>query len=315
MTLPTRGIVGACAVGVCAMVASADDVESMTFGDAARWANGHAELIMGILGLISMVVLWRLRVLRVGGLDAGGRDVRPIPAIMWLFCGITTWIGILLGGSLGLELIGPIEGDGSPQDQAVLTIVAYGFASVVGLGVLWFVAKQASESGTKPGWIDLPLGVGLFVVVMPLVALAGVLANAVARGLDTVQQDPLAHNTLRLIAQNRDNPWNWALIAAIVVLVPIAEELTFRVYFQSMFLRIVRSRWVAVLATSAVFTAAHWTAIPADGKHALASIFVLSVALGAAYERSGRLGVPIVMHMCFNALNILIAFVITPIAE
>jgi hypothetical protein len=40
------------------------------------------------------------------------------------------------------------------------------------------------------------------------------------------------------------------LIAAIVLLVPIAEELIYRVFFQSMFLRIVRSRWAAVFVTS-----------------------------------------------------------------
>ncbi len=287
----------------------------MTVEDMVHWADDNTALVMGVLALISIIILWRVRVLRVGGLDAGRRDVKPIPAAMWLFCGITTWFGILLGGYLGVEILGTIEGDGTPQDQAVMTILAYGFASLVGGGILWFVHKQASESGTKPDWVDIPLGVGLFVVVIPLIALAGIVANAVARGLDTVQQDPLAHNTLRLIAQNRDNGWNWALIAAIVLLVPIAEELTFRVYFQSMFLRIVRSRWAAVFASSAVFTIAHWGAIPDDGKHALASIFVLSVAIGASYERTGRLGVPIVLHMCFNAANIIVAFVITPITE
>lgn len=287
----------------------------MTIEDMVVWADQNTPLVMGVLGLISMIILWRINALRPGGLDAGARDVKPIPAVMWVFCGLTTWLGIMLGGYLGLEILGPMEGEGSPQDQAVMTILAYGFACLLGGGILWFVNKQASASGTKPDWVDIPLGIGLFVVVIPLISLAGIVANAIARGLDTVQQDPLAHNTLRLIAQNRDNPWNWALIGAIVVLVPIAEELTFRVFFQSMFLRIVRSRWAAVFASSAVFTVAHWGAIPEDGKHALASIFVLSVAIGASYERTGRLGVPIVMHMCFNAANIVAAFVITPIAE
>ena len=109
--------------------------------------------------------------------------------------------------------------------------------------------------------------------------------------------------------------WNWALIAAIVVLVPIVEELIYRVFIQSAFLRIVRSRWIAVFLTSFVFVLAHWGVLPEGGKHALAPLFVLSVALGAAYERTGRLGVPMVMHAAFNTLNIVLAFVIDPLAE
>ena len=287
---------------------------SMTLEDMVRWADNNTPLVMGVLGLISMIILWRISALRVGGLDSGGRDVKPIPTIMWLFAGVATFLALGIGGQLSLELMEhPVEP--GPKERAIQAIFAGGFGALFGAGMVWFVNRQAKESGTKPDWVDIPLGLGLFVVVYPLVALAGILAQAVARGLDAVPQDRLAHNTLQLIAQNRDNEWNWALIAAIIVLFPIAEELIYRVFFQSMFLKIVRSRWAAVLITSVVFTIAHWSVLPAGGKHALASLFVLSVALEASYERTGRLGVPIVMHAAFNALNIVLAFVVDPIAE
>ena len=196
-----------------------------------------------------------------------------------------------------------------------MTIMAAGVGTLIGAGILWFVHKQAPESGTKPDFVDLPLGLGLFFVVYPLLALSGIVGHWIARGLGTVPQDRIAHNTLQLIAQNMGDEWNWVLIAAIVLLVPVVEELIYRVYFQSAFLRLVRSRWVAVFLTSAVFIIAHWTVLPAGGKHALAPLFALSVALGAAYERTGRLGVPIVMHAAFNATNVVLAFVIDPIAE
>ena len=41
--------------------------------------------------------------------------------------------------------------------------------------------------------------------------------------------------------------------------------------------------------------------------HAVLALFVLSLCFGAAYERSGRLTVPIVMHAIFNLANLAVA--------
>jgi membrane protease YdiL (CAAX protease family) len=53
--------------------------------------------------------------------------------------------------------------------------------------------------------------------------------------------------------------------------------------------------FLAIMITSVVFSVIHpaWSWPP---------IFVLSVALGFSYERTGNLWVPIVMHACFNGL-------------
>lgn len=295
----------------------------MTVEEVVAWINTNTALVMGILGLISMIILWRVKVLRVGGLDAGDRDLKPIPVFMWLFAAAATYYGLLLGSAAAAELIANTatvvpEGEAAApmtaKDQALITVMSSGMGALFGVGILWFVRRQATESGTKPDWVDLPLGIGLFVVVYPLVALAGILGHWVARGFDTVAQDRLAHETLQLIVQNKGQGWNWVLIAALIVLVPIAEELIYRVFLQSAILRIVRSRWTAVLLTSLLFAAAHWTALPEGGKHAIAPIFALSVALGASYERTGRLGVPIVMHASFNALNLAMALFFEPLS-
>jgi membrane protease YdiL (CAAX protease family) len=57
-------------------------------------------------------------------------------------------------------------------------------------------------------------------------------------------------------------------------------------------------RWLAVILTSIVFAVIHplWTA---------PLIFLLSVCLGYAYERTGSLWVPIVMHAMFNTSSTL----------
>ena len=58
-------------------------------------------------------------------------------------------------------------------------------------------------------------------------------------------------------------------------------------------------RWAAILATSFLFAIVHpiWMA-PA--------IFVLSIALGYAYERTGNLWVPILIHAAFNTSSTLV---------
>lgn len=58
-------------------------------------------------------------------------------------------------------------------------------------------------------------------------------------------------------------------------------------------------RWVAIGLTSLAFGAVHpaWTIPP---------IFVLSLMLGYAYERTGNLWVPITMHAAFNTVSTLI---------
>jgi hypothetical protein len=54
--------------------------------------------------------------------------------------------------------------------------------------------------------------------------------------------------------------------------------------------------WVAILATSALFALVHptWT---------WPAIFLLAVCLGYAYERTGNLWVPVVIHAAFNATS------------
>lgn len=309
-------IVAGVSLAVCAgpvLAAGSDDVGSMTIEDMVAWTQANAALVMGVLGLLSMIILWRVKVLRVGGLDSGARDVKPIPAIMWFFAAGATFFAISLGAQAAMQL--PVVEDAPVRDAASSQLISAGFGSVFGIGMLWFVRRQAEKGGTKPDWVDIPLGLGLFVVIYPLVALSGILSHWIARGFDTVEQDRLAHDTLQLIAANRGDSWMWVLVGVLVLLVPLVEELIYRVFLQSGILRIVRSRWLAVVLTSALFAASHWAVLPEGGKHAIGPLFALSVAIGAAYERTGRLGVPIVIHSAYNAFNLFLAMVVDPMGD
>ena len=81
------------------------------------------------------------------------------------------------------------------------------------------------------------------------------------------------------------------------VIVPVFEELLFRGFFQTSLRSLSGSPWVGIVLTSVFFAILHPpTHIPA--------LFFLSCGLGYAYERSGSLFRPILMHIFFNGLSI-----------
>ncbi len=85
------------------------------------------------------------------------------------------------------------------------------------------------------------------------------------------------------------------------------------------------ARWIGIVTASVLFALMHVGALRATGggaggaagdgggggggMYALVPLFVLAVALGTAYERTGRWLVPMTMHAGFNALNIGLALV------
>jgi hypothetical protein len=91
----------------------------------------------------------------------------------------------------------------------------------------------------------------------------------------------------------------WIVVATVsaVVLAPLAEEIFFRGLLQSSLKRYFRNPWPAVLITSLVFALVHWQ----HEAQATPSLLVLGVVLGYNYERTARLGGPILIHALFNA--------------
>ena len=221
-----------------------------------------------MLSVVSVIILIRFRALRPGGLNAGGsgsggRDVKPIPAIMWLFAAFVTFFGLLTGGKAA-QSISFLDAE-AMQDESVRLAVSFGVAAVFGIGLLFFVAEKAPRSGVKPGWADPGLGVCIFLLIYPLVALSALIALWIARGVGAAGQDRLAHETLQMIGQHKDDPWVWLLIGVLVLIVPLVEELIYRVFLQSALLRAVRSRWLGAARGREVRGRAAVCALGLDG--------------------------------------------------
>lgn len=179
----------------------------------------------------------------------------------------------------------------------------------------------------------LPAGLLRGLAVVPLVFAASVLSEWVYRA--TGYHHPPEHELLRAVGASTSPAVRALLIAGAVVIAPMFEELLFRGHLQTIlrraFVRLLEyfagsrvdhrpavpgeiaivaappgdprravvATWLAILLTSAAFASVHavWTWVP---------IFLLSLCLGYAYERSGNLWTSVGIHAAFNGVSTVI---------
>jgi membrane protease YdiL (CAAX protease family) len=89
------------------------------------------------------------------------------------------------------------------------------------------------------------------------------------------------------------------LILVATVLAPLTEETFFRGLLQTTLSRLSGLPWISILITALLFASVHME--PAF----LFPLFVLGVALGWVYERTGNLWATVVMHGLFNGFQVL----------
>jgi membrane protease YdiL (CAAX protease family) len=95
----------------------------------------------------------------------------------------------------------------------------------------------------------------------------------------------------------------WLVVIAIVVFAPIAEELFFRGIVFNAWLREAGRAW-AYIGSAALFALIHLSLV------SLLPIFLLGLALAWAYQRTGSLLTPIVMHATVNGISVAFALAV-----
>lgn len=324
-------------IAVCGLAAPAlaQDLSDATVGELIREMGSVKLWVLLILcGLITLV-LWLGDFLRPGSIQRSGlRDVSSLPSILWILGGASVFLSLSMAVDFaaGLPwLAGPTEG--SMRAIATSQSVGYVIAGVLGISLIYLMIKSAPKAGLGFGSADLALGVLAFALAYPFLELTASLMLAMHEGITGTQPAEIAHSTLSLIVDNQNSGWAWLLIFAVVMLVPIVEEVVFRGFLQSGLLKWTKAPIWSIVITSVVFAGLHWTphAVMSDSTvvalgqalpwvsqveggtapgapyYALVPLFVLSLAIGLAYERTRKLGVAITMHAIFNGLNVAIA--------
>ena len=101
------------------------------------------------------------------------------------------------------------------------------------------------------------------------------------------------------------------LVLQIVVILPIVEELIFRLPLKIAF----RKKWrmtgtiIFAAALSALFSAAHYIAQPFPDS-AFIALFFFGMAQCYLYKKTGSIWAPILNHTLFNLTNLVLLFVI-----
>jgi uncharacterized protein len=200
-----------------------------------------------------------------------------------------------------VQTVGP---DPENPDQApswvrvIAPLATYVVGSIVGLAMLSRLDRHQADVGLalrKFGRAIAPAVVGL-VIAVPITLLTAALSSWVMKSMG--KAPPEGHSML-LFMRSEVAVWMAGLaILNAVIFAPLFEELLFRVGLQTGLGSVFPSRWPAIVVCSVLFAVTHeaWTIAP---------IFVLSLAIGYAYERTGNAWVPILMHVGFNLMNVI----------
>lgn len=176
----------------------------------------------------------------------------------------------------------------------VATVAAYLFVSGRGRAFVDFV---------RPNRGELILAAGTLAVLFGIQIVGNVLLGG--SGTTTVEPTLAGESRLSLLV----------LVPVGTLLVAPAEELLFRNVLQKR-LGENTPMWIAVVAVSLLFALFHLGtyagAPPARAVVGLSTVFLEALVLGAAYERSGNVCVPMIAHGCYNLVAFSLLLVTAP---
>ena len=208
---------------------------------------------------------------------------------------------LVLAGWAGLTAITVLRNGGENQPMTLQGIYesALMFAIVVGcIGLfLWYRNLSIARlfGLERPDWLQL-LGKSVLwlLAAYPLILLTMQTTQLVLGGEAAPQK------IVEFFSEALQEGRSAEVIATVLtagLIAPVVEEFIFRGYFYGTFRRYL-GPWGAMVVTSLLFAVIHLNLL------ALPSLFVLAICFTLAYEATGSLWVPIVMHAIFNATNL-----------
>lgn len=285
------------------------DVTNWTVSDAIEYAEQNRLVVIAIVAAIVLTFLWIGNIIGPGSTaKLAGRDVKALPAPIWLFGACLVFIAPPLAAQF-LSQLPEVTSGGSLRERALVQGGAVAAGAIIGMALLFVMSKTAPKAALRFKFSDVPIGIGAFLLALPIVLLASHGAVYAYTQLYDAPPNEIAHPTLELILANKSNQWAMLLAGIAILGSPLVEEILYRGFLQSALLRFTNGQiWLSILGSSALFALVHRMSTDPVPWHALFPIFVLGVCMGVAYERTKRIGVPIAMHVCFNAMNVALAW-------
>jgi membrane protease YdiL (CAAX protease family) len=265
-----------------------------------------ASYVAGVLLFANWLLQTRLGRRALVGSPARRNALPPfaplIPFAVW-------FLGSGLLQELAHQIIGPLE----DWRAAFLDNVIYCLGAAITIGLMLLMARltfarRLRGFGLRLRTIPRDLGFGTLdlLAVWPLVLGMIAVVMEIGRLLLGPKFEVPMHMELKLITESASLPLQVLVIFSAVVIAPAVEEMLFRGLVQTVFRSYLGRPWLAIALTSAMFAIVH-----ANGTH-WPALFILSMGLGYAYEKSGSLYRPIFMHALFNGITIVAALAESP---
>lgn len=221
------------------------------------------------------------------------------------FIPLFVWLGpVALATLIIRELGGDLHGwQGYFLDNIILCIGALATAAVVIFLARASFARRLRGFGLDARTIpkDCVVGSINLLSVWPLILAMIILTTYFGRLFWGREYEMQQHEELRLITEYPELSLRILIVFLAAVIAPVLEEMLFRGLFQTMIRSFLGGPWAAIAVTSVLFVVIHqniehWPAL-----------YVLSLCLGYAYEKSGSLFRPIFIHGLFNGVTIVAA--------
>jgi len=259
------------------------------------------------LALAGAVLLWRLVIGPQARAEAKPAQLPPWNATLPDFL---AFLLLVVGGSM-LAAIAAVAIGKFLSLRGDEVTVFNGAAAQLGLlgGVIahrlaFKALRTAVEPPLPPAGSVLRSGAATFLIALPVLIASAKAWEIFLRvcGLPTEKQDLIG------MFVNAKSPWMITIMILLaVVIAPLGEELVFRAGL----FRYFRTRMphaIALVVPAIFFACLHVNWVTLQGLSSLVPLIVLACIFSLAYERTGRIGTPIVAHALFNLNTVLLIF-------
>ena len=184
-----------------------------------------------------------------------------------------------------------------------LVMSAGAFGAAIGYCVLaWHTFARRLQGlglGLRHVRRDIVQALVILFCIMPVVLTMIVAVQYLGEYFNGPEYDVGQHQELKVLTSYPQMSLKISVAVVAVLAAPLVEELLFRGLIQTLIRSYIGRPWLSVIMTSMLFATvhenyAHWPAL-----------FVLSLAIGYAYEKSGSLWQPLFIHAMFNGMSVM----------